>query len=138
MERTFMLIGALAGLLSVGLGAFGAHGLPDYFATAFPDPAVAVRMLQNWETAARYQMYHALALLAVAWAASRWPGAPIRAAGWCFTGGMLIFSGTLYVLCLTGMRWLGAITPIGGVALMFGWFLLALAAWRGGASDART
>jgi uncharacterized membrane protein YgdD (TMEM256/DUF423 family) len=78
-------------------------------------------------------MIHALALLAVAWAISRWPGRAAVASGWCFVAGTLIFSGSLYLLALTGMRGLGAITPVGGVLFLLGWLLLALAAWRGGA-----
>ena len=74
---------------------------------------------------------HALALLATAWAVGRWPGAPAMWAGWAFTAGTLIFSGSLYVLALTGQRWLGAVTPVGGLALMLGWVCLAWSAWRG-------
>ena len=87
-------------------------------------------MLAVFETAVRYQMYHALALLAVAWAAQRWPGGLTQWAGWLLVAGILIFSGSLYVLVLTGPRWMGAITPIGGVALIAGWACLLLAAVR--------
>jgi uncharacterized membrane protein YgdD (TMEM256/DUF423 family) len=76
-------------------------------------------------------MYHALALLAAAWAATRWPGPLTTAAGWLFVAGTLIFSGSLYALSLSGLRWLGAITPLGGIAFIGGWLCLALAAWRG-------
>ncbi|MBI3830567.1 MAG: DUF423 domain-containing protein [Planctomycetes bacterium] len=135
MVRLFTILGAISGLLAVALGAFGAHGLPDYFKTLYASelkdhPDIVERMLHNWETAARYEMYHALALIAVAWVCSRWPGKLANAAGWCFAGGTLLFSGSLYILCLTGMRWLGMITPFGGVALMVGWLCLALAAWK--------
>lgn len=102
-------------------GAFGAHGLR---ARLSPD------LLAVFETGARYQMYHALALLAVGWAVTRWPGPwPVRA-GWLFLVGTLLFSGSLYALALTGVRWLGAITPLGGVALLAGWTCLLLGLLR--------
>jgi uncharacterized membrane protein YgdD (TMEM256/DUF423 family) len=89
-------------------------------------------MLANFETGVRYQMYHALALLAVAWAISRWPDSELPVvAGWLFVAGTLLFSGSLYMMALTGLRWLGATTPLGGVALVAGWLCLLLAAWRG-------
>ncbi len=88
-------------------------------------------MLLVFETGARYQMYHALALMAVAWAATRWPGKLTTAAGWCFVAGTLLFSGSLYAMALTGHRALGAITPLGGVAFLSGWLCLAFAAHRG-------
>ena len=124
MDRLFAVLGALSGFLAVGAGAFGAHGLK---ARLTPD------MLAVFETAVRYQMYHALALLAVAWAIGRWPGRATAAGGWCFVAGTVIFSGSLYALALTGVRGLGAITPVGGVLFLAGWLLLALAAWRGSA-----
>lgn len=135
MVRLFTILGAFSGLIAVALGAFGAHGLPDYFKKVYESelkdhPEIVERMLRNWETAARYEMYHALALIAVAWVCSRWPGKLANTAGWCFFGGTLLFSGSLYALCLTGMRWLGMITPFGGILLMIGWLLLALAAWK--------
>jgi uncharacterized membrane protein YgdD (TMEM256/DUF423 family) len=115
---------AVAGGIGVALGAFGAHGLK---ARVGPD------LLALFETGVRYQMYHALALLAVAWAAgSRAPGPWVDAAGWLFVGGMVVFSGSLYVMTLTGARWLGAITPVGGLAFILGWACLALAALRAG------
>src|SRR5581483_9260903 len=122
MDRTFALLGALLALLAVGAGAFGAHALRARLA---PD------LLDVFETAARYQMYHALALFAVAWAASRWPGGATTAAGWLFVAGIVLFSGSLYVLSLTGVRWLGAITPLGGLAFLAGWLALAWVVWRG-------
>jgi len=121
MARTFWILGCVFGFMAVGAGAFGAHALR---ARLTPD------LLAVWETAARYQMYHALALLVVAMAASRWPAGGWSAPGWLFTAGIVIFSGTLYVLALSGVRWLGAITPLGGVALLAGWVLLALAGAR--------
>jgi uncharacterized membrane protein YgdD (TMEM256/DUF423 family) len=88
-------------------------------------------LLAVFETGARYQMYHALALLAVAWAATRWPAVPVRAAGWLFIGGTILFSGSLYLLALTGTRWLGAITPLGGLLFLAGWAALAIAFAKG-------
>ncbi len=122
MEKTFFIFGAGFGLLGVAIGAFGAHGLKGILT---PD------MLANFETGVRYQMYHAMALLAVAWAITRWPGGLTNAAGWLFIIGIVIFSGSLYALSLTGLRSLGAITPIGGIALIAGWACLIVAAIRG-------
>ena len=83
-----------------------------------------------FETGARYQMYHALALLGVAWGIERWPNRAWRVAGWSFVVGIVLFSGSLYLLALSGARWLGAITPFGGVAFLVGWGLLGWAGWR--------
>ncbi|HEX5520281.1 MAG TPA: DUF423 domain-containing protein [Longimicrobiaceae bacterium] len=116
------MLGCFFALLAVAAGAFGAHALRARLA---PD------LLAVFETGARYQMYHALALLAVAWAAARWPGPLVNAAGWLFVVGIVVFSGSLYALTLSGARWLGAITPFGGVAFLVGWLLLALAARQG-------
>jgi uncharacterized membrane protein YgdD (TMEM256/DUF423 family) len=122
MERLFFGLGALSGAMAVALGAFGAHGLR----TRLP-----VDLLATFETGVRYQMYHALALLVVAWAVTRWAGSSLpAAAGWLFVAGTVLFSFSLYLLALTGQRWLGAITPLGGVAFVAGWVCLALAAWR--------
>ena len=122
MDRIFFALGALSGAMAVALGAFGAHGLK----TRLP-----VDLLATFETGVRYQMYHALALLAVAWAVTRWSGSNLpAAAGWLFVAGTVLFSFSLYLLALTGQRWLGAITPLGGVAFVAGWVCLALAAWR--------
>lgn len=116
-----MFIGALLGGVGVGLGAFGAHGLRQRLS---PD------MLAVFETGARYQMYHALALLAVAALLTRSDATrALTCAGWSFTAGTFIFSGSLYLLALTGVSTLGAITPIGGVAFLAGWLSLAIAAW---------
>jgi uncharacterized membrane protein YgdD (TMEM256/DUF423 family) len=122
MVRVFWMLGCFFALLAVAAGAFGAHALRARLA---PD------LLAVFETGARYQMYHALALLAVAWAAARWPGPLVDAAGWLFVAGIVVFSGSLYALTLSGARWLGAITPFGGVAFLVGWLLLALAARQG-------
>ena len=87
-------------------------------------------MLEVFETGARYQMYHAIALLGVAWAASRWPGALTTASGWLFVAGTVLFSGSLYAMALTDVRALGAVTPIGGVCFIAGWVCLAVAAGK--------
>lgn len=117
----WLFLGAMLGGVGVALGAFGAHGLRG----RVPGDLLAV-----WETASRYHLAHALALLAVAWVASRADGLAVRIAGWGFTLGILVFSGSLYVMTLTGARWLGAITPLGGLAFLFGWFALAASALR--------
>lgn len=123
MERIFLLWAAILGGLGVALGAFGAHALSERLTPS---------LLQTYETAVRYHFYHALALVAVVYAIGRWPQSNLPvAAGWLFVLGVLIFSGSLYLLAFTGIRWLGAITPIGGVALIAGWACLAVAAWRG-------
>ena len=119
MDRTFLLIGALAGFIGVGFGAFGAHALRE---------RLSPEMLAVFETGVRYQMYHAFAILVVALAAARLDGWIIRGAGWAFTAGIVIFSGSLYTLALTGVTTLGAITPLGGLAFLLGWGLLIAAA----------
>jgi uncharacterized membrane protein YgdD (TMEM256/DUF423 family) len=121
MDRIFFALGAIAAFVGVALGAFAAHGLKSRL-----DPA----MLATFEIGVRYQMYHALALLGVAWAFTKWPGSFVTAAGWLFIAGIVVFSGSLYVLALTGTRWLGAITPLGGLAFLAGWLCLAWAAWK--------
>ena len=118
MQRTFLLAGALAGLVGVGFGAFGAHGLRG---------RLSAEMLAVFETGVRYQMYHALALMALAALSDRLNGRLIEAAGWLFVAGIVLFSGSLYVLAVTGVTVLGAITPIGGVAFLAGWACLVLA-----------
>ena len=117
----FDVLGAASAAIAVAAGAFGAHALRERLA---PD------MLAVFETGARYQMYHALGLLAVAWAVARWPGSTAGVAGWLFVAGTILFSGSLYLLALTGTRWLGAITPLGGLAFIAGWAALAWAALR--------
>jgi uncharacterized membrane protein YgdD (TMEM256/DUF423 family) len=116
MDGTFAVAGSLSAFLAVAAGAFGAHALRA---------RLSPELLAAFETGARYQMYHALALLFLAWAVTRWPGAPVRAAGWLFIGGTVLFSGSLYVLALTGARWVGAITPLGGLLFLGGWVSLA-------------
>ena len=119
MDRLFFGLGALSAMLGVGAGAFGAHALRA---------RLTAEHLAVFETAARYQMYHGLALLAVAWAVTRWPGALPVWAGWLFVAGTVLFSGSLYILALSGIRWWGAVTPLGGVAFLAGWICLALSA----------
>lgn len=115
--------GAVVAALGVVLGAFGAHGLKD---------RLSPEMLAVFETGVRYHMFHALGLLAVGWAVSRWPNPWTGAAGWLFVVGIVVFSGSLYLLSVTGARWLGAITPLGGLAYIIGWAALAIGALRGG------
>ena len=121
MARIFLLIGALAAFLAVAAGAFGAHALRSRLSS---------EMLAIFETGARYQMYHALALLLVDALMPRMGGWLVVSAGWLFTAGIVIFSGSLYVLALTGVRGLGAVTPVGGAAFLAAWGCLAWAAWR--------
>jgi uncharacterized membrane protein YgdD (TMEM256/DUF423 family) len=116
-SRIFLIIGAIAGGLAVITGAFGAHGL-----RAVIDPS----KLSAWQTAVDYHFYHALGLCAVAFAAERMPGSRlIRAAGWLMLAGIVLFSGSLYVLSLSGIGKLGMITPFGGLAFIAGWLSLA-------------
>jgi len=121
VERRFFALGAMLAMIGVAAGAFGAHALKSRLT---PD------MLAVFEVGVRYQLVHALALLAVAWAITRWPGRAALYAGALFIAGIVLFSGSLYLLALTGERSLGAITPFGGVAFLAGWACLAWAAWR--------
>ena len=124
MRRTamlFMAIGSICAFLSVAAGAFGAHALK-----AALDPA----RLAVYETAAKYQMYHALALVIVGWQMHQVSDVRLLRAGWLFCLGILLFSGSLYVVATLGLHWAGAITPLGGVAFLGGWGILAWAAWR--------
>jgi len=118
MERMVFALGSALAALGVALGAFGAHTLKT---------RIAPEMLAVFETGVRYQMYHALGLLALAWAMTRWPERRLATSAWMLLIGTLIFSGSLEILAVTGVRWLGAITPLGGVLLIAGW---TLAAWR--------
>lgn len=121
MSSLLCLLGAVFGLLSVALGAFGSHGLKAVLTDG---------MLAIFETGARYQMYHALALIAVGWIGRSARNSWLSAAGWSFVAGIVLFSGSLYVLALTGTRWLGAITPLGGLAFVAGWAALAIGLWK--------
>ena len=120
MALTFLVLGSLFAFLGVAAGAFGAHSLK---AVLSPD------MLVVFETAVRYQMYHAFALLIVGWACDQFPQASFTPAGWLFAIGIVLFSGSLYALAFTGSAWLGAFTPLGGVAFLVGWGWLAWQFW---------
>ena len=122
MSGSFWLkLGAISGFIAVSMGAFGAHGLEKQLE--------ATGRAENFETAARYQMYHALALLALGiWVQITRPSTAANVAGWGFLSGSLVFSVSLYILSLTGQRWMGAITPIGGVGMLVGWIAFAFAA----------
>ena len=122
--RAMAISGAALALLGVALGAFGAHALR---ASLSPGD------IEIFETAVRYQMYHAVALFGVAWLATRLVGPLMDWAGWLLVAGTVVFSGSLYLLVLTGTRWLGAITPVGGLMLVAGWLLIVVALLRRGA-----
>lgn len=109
----------MAALLGVGLGAFGAHAL---------EARLTPELVAVFETGVRYQMYHAFALLAAAWGWARWPGRVFVIAGWLFISGIILFSGSLYALALTGIKGLGVMTPLGGLAFLGGWLCLAIGA----------
>lgn len=118
-SKSFLLLGAFMGFISVAAGAFGAHALKQ---------KISGEMLTIFEVGARYQMYHALALIFVALAYHLFPDKFIFYAGWFFFSGSVVFSGSLYVLALTGIKTFGAITPIGGLLLLLGWASLILGA----------
>lgn len=122
MPRFFAAAGALAAGIGVALGAFGAHGL---------EGRVSPDRLDTFTTGVEYQIYHALALLFVAWASAQGWGPVLHWAGYCFLAGIVVFSGSLYLLVATDTGWLGAITPLGGAAFILGWGLLAWAALSG-------
>ena len=119
--RKFLILGFLFGLLGVANGAFGAHVLKQKLS---PD------MFEIFEVAVRYEMYHALALLAVAWMLHTWNVRETAIAGWLFTVGIFLFSGSLFALSLTGARWFGAIAPLGGLCFLSGWGLLVWISWK--------
>jgi uncharacterized membrane protein YgdD (TMEM256/DUF423 family) len=121
MERVFFILGAVSAFMGVAAGAFGAHGLKS---------RLSVEMLSVFEVGVRYQMYHAFALMAAAWAQAKWPSSIVTAGGWLFVVGTVLFSGSLYLLSVSGVRWLGAITPLGGVAFLAGWVCLGWGAWK--------
>ncbi len=124
MDRTFFVLGCVLAGLGVLLGAFGAHALKTRLA---PD------LLTIYEVGVRYHLVHALALLAVALASGRWPAPRLHTAGWLMVAGIVLFSGSLYVLALSGVRQLGAVTPLGGLAWVGAWGMAAwtVARWRG-------
>lgn len=115
MDRRLLLCAGLAGFLGVALGAFGAHALKT---------RLSAEMLAVFETGVRYQMYHVFAIVTAAWAWSRWNARVFAVAGTLFVAGIVIFSGSLYLLAFTGVRMLGAITPLGGLAFLIGWLCL--------------
>lgn len=120
--RRWLTIGAVCGLLTVALGAFGAHGLKGH---------LDAQLLANWQTAAHYLGLHALAILACGILLLQRPGARLLdGAAWCLTAGVALFSGSLFLMAVTGIRALGWVTPFGGVSLILGWALLAAGAWR--------
>jgi len=120
--KIFVLLGSVSALLGVALGAFGAHGLKS---------RVTAEMLAVWQTGVQYHLFHALGLLLIGILCHLLPGAGlVRSAGWFLLVGTVLFSGSLYVMVLSGVRALGIITPLGGVAFLVGWLLLAVAAWQ--------
>jgi uncharacterized membrane protein YgdD (TMEM256/DUF423 family) len=123
MERTFFIAGAILAFLAVAAGAFGAHALAE---------RIPQDRLATFEIAARYQMYHALALLVLSLAMTRWQSGTLHLAGWLFIGGTVVFCGTLYGIAFGGPKWLGAITPLGGLGFLTGWALTAWAVTRAG------
>jgi uncharacterized membrane protein YgdD (TMEM256/DUF423 family) len=121
LERLLYICASVAGFVGVALGAFAAHGLRG---------RLSAEMLGAFETGVRYQMYHVFALFAAAWAWSRWQSYAFRAAGTLFILGIVLFSGSLYLLAMTDSRWLGMITPLGGLAFLAGWLCLGIGAYR--------
>lgn len=123
MGRVFLVSGALLGALGVLFGAFGAHSVAR---------ALGADKAQLFETASRYQMYHSLAMLAVGLAMAHWPASyrTLTLCGWTFAAGIVLFSGSLYAYALLGSRWIAVITPLGGIAFIIAWGLMAIAIWR--------
>ncbi len=120
-HELFLGLGCIFAFLGVAAGAFGAHSLKGRL-----DP----EMLTVFETAVRYQIYHSIALVLVGLAGFRFPTAGLHLSGWLFAAGIVLFSGSLYVLALSGVRWMGAITPLGGVAFLGGWGSFGWIVWR--------
>lgn len=118
----FAVAAGISGFLAVAAGAFGAHALRE---------RLTPELLQIWQTAALYHLVHSAALLGAAWQHTRAPSGTTTLAGWAFVAGVVVFSGSLYALALSGVRGLGAITPLGGVAFLVGWAAVAWSAWRG-------
>jgi uncharacterized membrane protein YgdD (TMEM256/DUF423 family) len=128
--RTWLLGGAILGMLAVVLGAFGAHGLETSITTWGLDPDEQTKRLHNWEVGVRYQMYHALALLVLGFMSALRPSRFWHIAGLLFVIGVLIFSGCLYLYVFSGLKWFGMVVPIGGVALIAGWAGMMIAIWQ--------
>jgi uncharacterized membrane protein YgdD (TMEM256/DUF423 family) len=120
-SQRFLVIGSILAGSGVAAGAFGAHALKEILDAS---------MLQVFDTATRYVMYHAFGLCIVSWAIDRYPGQRLEKSGWLFILGTLLFSGSLYMVSLAGVRWMGAVTPIGGLAFIAGWILLGWGIWR--------
>ncbi|MGG0239544.1 DUF423 domain-containing protein [Bacillus rhizoplanae] len=120
--KIFFLLGCIAAALAVALGAFGAHGL---------EGKISAKMLDVWKTGVTYQMFHAGGLFVVALLMDKIQSSLVSAAGWCMVAGIILFSGSLYALSTTGMKFLGPITPLGGVAFIVGWVLLGTAVVKG-------
>jgi uncharacterized membrane protein YgdD (TMEM256/DUF423 family) len=120
-SQRFLILGTVFAGSGVAAGAFGAHALKGILDAA---------SLQVFDTATRYQMYHAFGLCIVSWAIDRFPEQRLEKSGWLFTIGIVLFSGSLYVVSLAGIRWMGAVTPIGGLAFLAGWILLGWRIWR--------
>ncbi|MFQ5798795.1 MAG: DUF423 domain-containing protein [Bacteroidota bacterium] len=121
MDRFFFVLGSISAFIGVAVGAFGAHALRE---------KLSPELLNAFEVGVRYQIYHALAILAVAWAASHWLSSNVAVAGWLFFAGTVLFSGSLYALSLTGLRWLGLVTPVGGLMFLAGWIYAAWVIFR--------
>jgi uncharacterized membrane protein YgdD (TMEM256/DUF423 family) len=121
-SRLLVGLGACLAGTAVALGAFATHGL---------EGRLPASLLEAFATGARLQMSHGLALVALAWAADRWPGARLALGGWLLAAGTVIFSGSLYLMALSGQRWLGAVTPVGGLMLLAGWTVVAWRCLRG-------
>ncbi|MBI3585843.1 MAG: DUF423 domain-containing protein [Ignavibacteriales bacterium] len=121
MSRKFVLLGSLTAMLGVLAGAFGAHALKT---------RLSPEMLAVFETAVRYQMYHSFAMFVAAWAEDKYFEKYFRVAGWLFFTGICLFSGSLYLLVFSGVSWMGAITPFGGVSFIAGWLMLFWGFWR--------
>jgi uncharacterized membrane protein YgdD (TMEM256/DUF423 family) len=121
-SQQFRVVGAILAGSGVAAGAFGAHALKEI---------LEAPMLQVFETATRYLMYHAFGLCIVSWAIDRYPRQGLQKSGWFFIIGILLFSGSLYGVSLAGVRWLGAVTPVGGLAFLIGWILLGGGVSRG-------
>ncbi|MBI4429209.1 MAG: DUF423 domain-containing protein [Ignavibacteriales bacterium] len=120
-SKTFFLLGSAGGLLAVVLGAFGAHSLKSQ---------ISPEMLSAFETGIRYQMYHSLALFVVGYALGIYARRQFAIAGWLFVAGIVLFSGSLYALALTNMKWIGPVTPIGGLAFLAGWLVMGYGFWK--------
>lgn len=122
MQKLFLIIGSIAMAFAVGLGAFGAHGLKEMLSD---------EMLEIFETGVKYHFYHAIGLLVIGLVAQLMPSSSLlQWSGWLMLAGIIIFSGSLYILSISGIRWMGAITPIGGLCFIVAWVLLALASWQ--------